>query len=270
MNTTNMLLKVYKLLGLQFKEEKFAMLKLKDNNVEITNNMDAPLELGQEIFIVGENSELKPAPPGKHTLEDGTVINLSEGSVIDAIMTENEEEMGYEDPLVEEVTVEDADEEVSTLEEELTRAEDTKGQILESDTFDVGEKVYWVDGEETKPAPNGEYELSLKDTSGNENKMKIFVEDGVIVERENVETMAKESSEMEMMKEEMANIKMALQEMLGYLKTKDEEMSAELSKVKSDFASFRKSPAAAPIAESKTVKQTFEDWRFEQLKKLRN
>jgi len=270
MNTTNMLLKVYKLLGLQFKEEKFAMLKLKDKGVEITNNMETPLELGQEIFIVGENSELKPAPPRKHTLEDGTVINLTEGSIIDMIMTEQEEEMGYDDPLVEDVRVEDADEEVSTMEEELTRAEDTKGQILESDTFDVGERVYTVDGDETKPTPDGEYELSLKDTSGNENKMKIFVKDGVITERENVETMAKETSEMDMMKEEMANIKMALQEMLGYLKTKDEEMSVELSRVKTDFESFRKSPAAAPIVETKNVKQTFEDWRFEQLKKLKN
>jgi hypothetical protein len=269
MNTTNMLLNIYKMLGLQFKEEKFAMLKLKDGNTNITNNMDGAFELGQEIFIVGENSELKPAPAGKHTLANGTVIQLSEGSVLESMMDVKDQEMGYEDPLVEQVRVEDADEEVDTLEEELTKAEATDGKILESDTFDVGERVYMVDGDETKPAPDGEYELSLKDTSGNENKMKIFVKDGVITERENVETMAKTPSEMEMMKEEMATIKMAIQEMLGYLKNKDEQMSAELSKVKTDFESFRKSPAASPIEKKINVSQTFDDWRVEQIKKLR-
>lgn len=268
MNTTNMLLKVYKLLGLQFSEEKFAMLKLKDKDITITNNVDAPLELGQEIFIVGEGSELSPAPQGDHLLEDGTMISLSENSVISAIA--KAEEMGYDDPLVEETEVEDADYEVGTLEEEMTKAEATDGKILESSTFDVGEKIYEVDGDETKPAPNGEYEISLKDTSGNENKMKLIVRDGEIVERENVETMAAAPSEMDMMKEEMASMKLAMQEMLGYLKKKDEEMSAELSKVRTDFESFKKSPAASPIEVKKNVQQTFEDWRFEQLKKLRN
>ena len=55
--------------------------------------------------------------------------------------------------------------------------------------FDVGEKVFVMDGEEAKPAEDGEYEFMLRDESGNENRIKIFVKDGLITERENVEVM---------------------------------------------------------------------------------
>lgn len=271
MNATNMLLKVYNMLGLKFSEEKFAMLKLRDGGVTITNNSEDPLALEQEIFVVGENSELQPGPSGEHILEDGTMIVLDEnsrivkiGKVEDVSMEEVE---GESEPVVE---VEESEEEVKDLSEEMTRAEATDGKIIESNTFDVGEPIYQVDGDETKPLPDGEYEISLKDESGNENKMKLFVKDGVITERENVETMAAVPSEMDMMKEEMANMKMAIQEMLGYLKTRDEEMSVELSQVKKDFETFRKSPASTPVRVEKNVKQTFEDWRYEQLKKIRN
>lgn len=263
MEATNVLLKIYKMLGLQFNEQKFAMVKLKDTNTTITNNMDEELKLGQEIYIVGENSELKPAPSGKHTLENGIVIELNEASKLVTMMNSNEE-------------VEESDYEVKTMEEEMTRAEATDGKILESDTFDVGEKIYMVDGDETKPAPNGEYEISLKDTSGNENKIKLFVNDGVITERENVETMSEipvnpePMADLMTIQEEMMNIKMAMEEMLGYLRKREEKMSEEMSSLKSDFESFKKSPSKTPMVEHKNVNQSFEDWRVEQLKKLKN
>jgi len=62
------------------------------------------------------------------------------------------------------------------------------GVILQSPTFDVGEKVEVVseDGSKT-PAPDGEHEISLRDTEGNEVLIKIETEGGVITERENVE-----------------------------------------------------------------------------------
>jgi hypothetical protein len=62
------------------------------------------------------------------------------------------------------------------------------GTIVESATFDVGEDLFVVSEDGTKtPAPDGEHELSLKDESGNENLIKVFVKDGKISERENVE-----------------------------------------------------------------------------------
>lgn len=65
------------------------------------------------------------------------------------------------------------------------------GTVLESPSFDVGERVDILgeDGEKT-PAPDGEHELELRDTEGEETTFKIFVEDGIITERENVELEA--------------------------------------------------------------------------------
>jgi hypothetical protein len=268
METTKALLKIYKMLGLNFSTQKFASLKLKDKNIEITNNMDEEMELGQEIYVVGDGSELSPAPSGKHILEDGRVIELDEKSILRVISMAEKMEDAAEDQLINE-RIGDSENEVETLEEEMTEAKDAKGQILESKTFDVGEEVYVVDGDDKKLAPDGEHQVVLRDTSGNENKIRIMTKDGVITQRENVEEMTQEMSEMDMMKEEMAVMKMAIQEMLGYLKNKDEEMSKQVASVRQDFEAFKKSPVHTPIQESKNVKQTFEDWRYAQLKKLK-
>lgn len=260
---SNILLRIYKTLGLKFSEHKFAMIKLMDSDVTITNNKESDMELGEEIYIVKNGQELELAPPGKHVLVDGSTIALDEASKLVEIMKTTEDSR-----------VATADDEVKNLKEELTKVKDTKGQILESDTFDVGEKVFVMDGDEAKPAPDGEYEFELRDTSGNENKIKIFVKDGVITERENVEMMESVNpptiDELMGMKEDISMLKVAMEEMLGYLRKKDESMSKELTEFKADFEKFKKSPAAAPIKQEKNVQQTFDDWRYEQLKALRN
>lgn len=89
-------------------------------------------------------------------------------------------------------------------EEKLTIARLADGTLVESPTFDVGEKVEVIseDGEKT-PAPDGEHLLELKDESGNINRIKIFTEDGIIKERENVEVEAEEHKDKE---EELADV----------------------------------------------------------------
>lgn len=81
---------------------------------------------------------------------------------------------------------------------ELTYAKLKDGTIVESETFDVGEPLFVIseDGEKS-PAPNGEHELMLRDTEGNENLIKVFTEDGIIKERENVELADMEIKEAE-------------------------------------------------------------------------
>ena len=75
----------------------------------------------------------------------------------------------------------------------LTYAKLKDGTIVESATFDVGEDLFVISEDGTKsPAPDGEHELALKDTEGNETLLKVFTKDGVIVERENVELETEE------------------------------------------------------------------------------
>jgi len=87
---------------------------------------------------------------------------------------------------------------LSKEEVELTYAKLKDGTIVESATFDVGEDLFVIgeDGSKT-PAPNGEHELSLRDTEGNEVLIKVISEDGKIVERENVELADEETVKAE-------------------------------------------------------------------------
>jgi len=61
-------------------------------------------------------------------------------------------------------------------------------------------EVVAEDGTKSK-APNGEHQISLRDSEGNETLIRIITEDGKIVERENVE-MAEVSVEVEPTEEE--------------------------------------------------------------------
>jgi len=88
----------------------------------------------------------------------------------------------------------------------LTYAKLADGTIVESETFDVGEPIFVVSEDGTKtPAPDGEHELSLKDTSGNENLIKVITKDGIITERENVELEAEETEKAKELPEEGEN-----------------------------------------------------------------
>ena len=70
----------------------------------------------------------------------------------------------------------------------LTYARLKDGTIVESPTFDVGEELFVLSEDGTKtPAPDGEHELALKDSEGNETLIKVIAKDGKITERENVE-----------------------------------------------------------------------------------
>lgn len=72
----------------------------------------------------------------------------------------------------------------------LTDARTADGTILQSPTFDLGEKVEVVSEDGTKTAaPDGEHQIELKDSEGNEVIIRVITKDGIITERENVEEM---------------------------------------------------------------------------------
>jgi hypothetical protein len=79
----------------------------------------------------------------------------------------------------------------------FTYAKLADGTIVESPTFDVGEPVEVVTEEGKTPAPDGEHELALKDSEGNEVLIKVITKDGIITERENVELGDDKEVEME-------------------------------------------------------------------------
>ena len=84
----------------------------------------------------------------------------------------------------------------------LTDARTADGTILQSPTFDLGEKVEVVSEDGTKtPAPDGEHQIALKDSEGNEVIIRVITKDGIITERANVEE-ANPEVEMETVKVE--------------------------------------------------------------------
>jgi hypothetical protein len=91
---------------------------------------------------------------------------------------------------------------------EMTYAKLADGTILESPTFDVGEVVDVVSEDGTKTAaPDGEHEVILKDTEGNDVRIKVETKDGVITERENVELAeGAKDEEVKKLPEDMASI----------------------------------------------------------------
>jgi hypothetical protein len=90
---------------------------------------------------------------------------------------------------------------LSKEEVHFTYAKLADGTIVESPTFDVGESVDVVTEDGKTPAPDGEHELALRDSEGNEVLIKVMTKDGKITERENVELpeaeAEKEVEEME-------------------------------------------------------------------------
>jgi hypothetical protein len=92
---------------------------------------------------------------------------------------------------------------------EMTYAKLADGTILESPTFDVGELAEVVSEDGTKSlAPEGEHEIILKDSEGNDVRIKIEVDaEGKITERENVELAeGAKDEEVKKLPEDMASI----------------------------------------------------------------
>ena len=87
---------------------------------------------------------------------------------------------------------------LSLVKEEVafTDAKTADGTILQSPTFDLGEDVEVVHEDGTKtPAPDGEHEVVLKDSEGNDVRIQVQTKDGKIVERSNVEEESKPKDE---------------------------------------------------------------------------
>lgn len=141
MNASEAINKIREMLGLQFKsevtettEEKFAETYLEDGTTIVTNDKESDFEMGDVIYVKGEDGTLTPAPAGEHTLSDGYVVVLDEESRLIEIRIPKSEDVG--DVVDEEATSEEemASEEEQTeqmnFEEELKSIKSSIDQML--------------------------------------------------------------------------------------------------------------------------------------------
>lgn len=224
-------------------EEKFGDIKLKDGTV-LRLEGDEP-SVGLQIRKVGYDGSLSAIHDGVYETSDGKSISIV-GGAIEGVQSEADNKKrgeGFETA------------------EEFTIAMTDKGVKVESKTFDVGEEVMVIseDGEK-KPAPNGEHQVVLKDSSGKENKIRFITKDGKITERENVEEM-----------EQMMEIANLFSQAIKKIEVKIDELGAQQKKLEEKFQKFSKEPAGSRVYTQKTINEesTPVNTKLEGFKKLR-
>ena len=243
MNATEAINKIADLLGMKFKSEKFMVTKLVDDITTITNNSDGPFAVGDGLFIVGEDSIMKPAPAGSHKTREGLIITVGEDGIISKI---------EESPKVEESSpVNEASTEIEIETEMLSSATLTDGTKIETDEegdFQVGQKLYVItEAGEKVSAPEGEH----------------TTESGIVltVDRDGFITGVKypdESGEgsLEDYKKEMKKMKEAMSEMISVMS----KFSKDFESYKKDYEEFKNSPAFnSPIVKKSFAKENIGD-----------
>jgi hypothetical protein len=131
----------------------------------------------------------------------------------------------------------------------LTDARTADGTILQSPTFDLGEKVEVVSEDGTKtPAPDGEHQIALKDSEGNEVIIRVVTKDGTITERENVEE-AQPEAETEMETVKVEDIPQASGDILPVNETATQKNSVESGTLKM----AEQTDTAEPITEDENA-----------------
>lgn len=223
---------------LNFNEHKFYESKTEQG---VAMKMEDELEVGKVLYVVTDEGMI-PAPAGKHTMEDGTEIETDEMGSVEKI------KMGdYTYGETEDEKLEEKKEKDSMKDESMAEAK--SGDLkLESPTFDVGEKIEVVkeDGSKVAP-PNGEHQLELKDSEGNEVKIRVMVKDGMIEERENVEELA----------EEFSVLVEAFATTIKKLETKLDDMARKNEVLEAKFKKFSSEPAGSKVTNNQINQETF-------------
>jgi hypothetical protein len=221
--------------------EKFADVKLKDGKM-IRISTEEPA-VGTMAKMVGYDGTLSALADGSYETENGKVISIVGGEI-----------MGVQ-------SKSDADKAAG----KFVEAKTYDGAILESPTFDVGETIDVVkDGEKT-PAADGEHQIELKDSEGNEVKIRVIVKDGKITERSNVEET--EDEEEMMTAVEIAEI---FSQALRKLENKIDAIAQKQTELDGSFKKFSKEPAGEKVYNQKTITENFSETnRLDQFRKLR-
>ncbi len=219
--------------------DKFADVKLKDDKTMRVGG-DTP-SVGLMVKQVNYDGTLTAMADGDYESTSGDVISVVGGAIsgIQSKADYEKRKTGF------------------------TIAETPDGVKVESPTFDVGEDLFVLDGDEKKPAPDGEHQVVLKDESGNENKIRVISKDGKIVERENVE--------QEDMEKTMMSIAEQFQKALSKFETKIDLIAQKQKELESKFQKFSKEPAGSRVYTQKTINETQNPLatKYEGFRKLR-
>jgi hypothetical protein len=251
MNYQDAIKKINRLLGLY----DFNSYKIAETGEELIS--EGELTVGNDIYVITDNGQL-PAPDGEYELEDTTKIKIEDGKVKELKYDMENESLNF------------------------TEATMKDGTVLKSPTFDLGEDVSVVgtDGKET-PAPDGEHEIALKDSEGNEVTIRIMTKDGKITERENVEEsnpeMPENGEEMGMVPDlSIGNdvtdesFKKSIMEKIDTMMAKMEEMASNYEDMKAKVAKFSKEPAGEPVKQAKNVINEFNSAKNDYISQLVN
>ena len=218
-------------------EMEFGDVKLVDGTVL---RMEGEGEIvGRRLAKVGYDGTLSAIADGQYETVGGQMLQIVGGAIVGV-----------------QSKADDAKRKTGFVE-----AKTTDGAILDSKTYDVGEEVYVVkDGEKT-PAPDGEHQVVLKDSEGNDVKIRVITKDGKITQRENVEEM---SSDMEV----IANL---FAEAIKRFETKLDAVASKQETLEGKFQKFSKEPAGSRVYTQKTINEEspLTNSKFEGFKRLR-
>lgn len=187
MNASEAITKIREMLGLEFAKaeettkQEFATTYLEDGTTQVTNNKEGDFELGDEIFVLGEDGTLTPAPAGEHVAREGFVIVLDEESRLVELrepMEDVVEETVVEDTVVEDTVVVEEQSEQINFEEELKSIKSSLDKMLslmESQNENFTKEVEDIkkDFEAFKAAPEREGIKEPKKVTQNFNDYRV-------------------------------------------------------------------------------------------------
>lgn len=232
MNAKEAIDKIAELLGMKFKGEKFSITKLVDNETSVTNNSETPFTIGEDLYIVGEEGILKPAPGGTHTTREGLVLTVDEAGKIIKIEEKQPEESQPD------ATVQEAETEIEVETEVLSSATLTDGTKVETDEegdFKVGQKLYVItEAGEKVGAPEGEHTT--------ESGITLTVDSDSLITGVKYPDEPGEGS-LESKKQEMKDLKEAMGRMLEMM----QKFNTELDSIKTDYEEFKSLPIHKPL-----------------------
>lgn len=110
-------------------EVKFATATL-DSGQEIQTEAES-FAVGASVFVVNDEGEQIPLPDGEYTLQDGSMLVVAEGAIVEVNEGSTEPEVEAEKDKEEEMSEEPKAEEVEASQEVLTR-EEVAGMIAEA------------------------------------------------------------------------------------------------------------------------------------------